>query len=350
MVVQRELDPEQLANTYPALLKRAGYRTGFIGKYGVGNPPGDDVLDFNTAFPGQGRFLSKQNGKTVHLTSLMATQAEQFLDGCSEDQPFQLSISFKAPHVQDSQGIKSNQFPFDPDPAIASLYESIVIPFPVTATEELYDRWPDFLKHTEARARWAVRYWSPARSQESLKGYYRLISGVDRAVGRIMQKLQSRGFADNTVVIYTSDHGQYLGDYGFAGKWFPHEASIRVPLIIHDPRLANQLKGTRTRDFALSIDLGPTLLDYAGVDVPARMQGRSLVPIVRAETPANWRQDYYYEHHFVPDPAWNMVLPQSEAIRTERWKYIQYIESDRCSRTIRPGRRPSRDREFGQRS
>ena len=257
------LTPEQLANTYPALLKKAGYRTGFIGKYGVGTPPGSDVLDFNKAFPGQGKFIMNKNGQTFHLTSVMASQAEQFLDGCKAEQPFQLSISFKAPHVQDSASVKSDQFPYDPDPSISKLYEEVEIPFPSTARQELFDRWPDFIKNSEARSRWAVRYWSPKRAQESLKGYYRLISGVDKAVGRILAKLKERGFAENTIVIFSSDHGQYLGDYGLAGKWYPHEVSIRVPLIIHDPRLPNRFKGTRTKDFALSIDIGPTMLDYA---------------------------------------------------------------------------------------
>ena len=270
----KTLTPGQLSITYPALLKKsAGYRTGFIGKYGVGKPPGPDVFDFNRGFPGQGKFLMQKNGKTVHLTSVMANQAIEFIDSCSSDQPFNLSVSFKAPHVQDSASVKSDQFPYDPRPEIANLYQNIQIPSPVTATTELYQRWPDFLKHTEARSRWAVRYWSPERTQQSLKGYYRLISGVDAAVGRIVAKLEKSGHADNTVIIFTSDHGQYLGDYGFAGKWYPHDASVRVPLIIADPRLPQDRHNTRTKDFALSIDLAATMLDLAGAEVPQQIQG-----------------------------------------------------------------------------
>ncbi len=324
----RELTAEQLAQTYPALLKRAGYRTGFIGKYGVGKPPGKDLLDFNKAFAGQGNFVIEKDGKTLHLTSVMADQAEEFLAGCRSDQPFQLSISFKAPHVQDSPSVKSDQFPFDPHPEIANLYRDIDIPLPPTATQAYFDRWPDFLKNSESRSRWAVRYWGPQRTQDSLKGYYRLISGVDAAVGRIIEKLQTTGFADNTIIIFTSDHGQYLGDYGFAGKWYPHEVSIRVPLIVYDPRLPADRQGVRTEDFALSIDLAPTMLDFAGIGIPDAMQGRSLVPVVRGQTPADWRTDYYYEHHFVPAAGWNMSIPRNEGIRTPRWKYIQYIDSD----------------------
>lgn len=322
----RELSPEQLAQTYLALLKQAGYRTGFIGKYGVGRPPGD-LLDFNRAFPGQGQYVVKRpDGSTVHLDRLMAEQAEEFLDGCTRDQRFHLSISFKSPHVQDSPSVKSVQFPYDPEPEIANLYRDIAIPPPPTANNDLFERWPDFIKNSENRSRWAVRYWGPERTQESLKGYYRLISSVDLAVGRIVAKLQQRGLANETVLIFTSDHGKYLGDYGLAGKWYPHEVSIRVPLIVCDPRMPASQAGTRRSEFALSIDLAPTMLALAGVDVPSRMQGRSLLPVLHGQTPADWRTEFYYEHHFIP-PWEGMSIPRNEAIRTPRWKYIQYIDS-----------------------
>lgn len=324
----RELTPQQLALTYPALLHQHGYRTGFIGKYGVGKPPGEDVFDFNRGFPGQGRFLIEKDGKIRHLTSVMASQAEEFLDGCTKDQPFHLSISFKAPHVQDSPSVKSIQFPYDPSPEIANLYSGIDIPLPLTATSEYFDRLPDFLKNSENRSRWAVRYWGPERTQESLKGYYRLISGVDAAIGRIVEKLAATGYADNTVLIFSSDHGQFLGEYGFAGKWYPHEVSIRVPMIVYDPRLPDTRKGSRTDDFALSIDIAPTILELAAIEPPAVMQGRSLVPVYRGQTPADWRKEYYYEHYFQPDPSWNMAIPRNEGIRTADWKYIQYIDID----------------------
>ncbi len=321
-----DLSPDKLARTYPALLKRSGYRTGFIGKYGVGNPPGPEVFDFNRGFAGQGRFLMEKDGKTFHLTSVMANQAEQFIDGCSKDQPFHLSISFKAPHVQDSASVKSDQFPFDPSPEIANLYSGVAIPLAVTATSQYFDRLPDFLKNSENRSRWAVRYWGPERTQQSLKGYYRLISGMDVAVGRIIRKLIEAGYADDTVIIFSSDHGQYLGEYGLAGKWYPHDVSIQVPLIICDPRLPRDRWGARSNDFALSIDIAPTILDLAGVDVPESMQGKSLVGPLRGDTPADWRSAIYYEHHF--EPPWEgMSIPRSEGIRTHRWKYIQYIDS-----------------------
>jgi arylsulfatase A-like enzyme len=321
------LRSEQLAQTYPALLREAGYRTGFIGKYGVGNPPGKVLFDFDRGFPGQGSFFVELGGRRRHLTSVMADQAEEFLDGCTAEEPFQLSISFKAPHVQDSPSVKSLQFPFDPAPAIANLYRDVQIPLPTTASHDYHNRLPDFLKNSESRARWAIRYWGPGRTQESLKGYYRLISGVDRAVGRIVKKLREKGFAENTVIIFTSDNGQFLGEYGFAGKWYPHEPSIRVPLVVFDPRLAESRRGSRCQAFTLSVDMAPTMLGLAGVEIPEVVQGKSLLPLIQGELPADWRKEIYYEHHFVAPPQWNMYIPRNEGIRTERWKYIQYVDS-----------------------
>ena len=262
----------------------------------------------------------------------MAEQAEEFIDSCKSEQPFHLSISFKAPHVQDSASVKSVQFPFDPSPAIANLYTDRDIPVPETAASKYFDRWPDFLKNSENRSRWAVRFWGPQRTQQSLKGYYRLVSGVDVAVGRIVQKLKSAGFADNTVIIFSSDHGQYLGEYGYAGKWYPHEVSIRVPLIVHDPRLPVGRRGARTDDFALSIDIGPTMLDLAGVAAPEQMQGRSFAPILRGETPADWRTEFYYEHYFVPRPEWNMRIPATKASARRAGNTSNTSIQIRCSR------------------
>lgn len=326
LAFDKELPPDQLGQTYPALLKKAGYRTGFIGKYGVGKPPGKEIFDFNRGFPGQGKFLVTKNGVTRHLSSIMGDQANEFLKGCRSDRPFHLSISFKAPHVQDSSSVKSVQFPYDPAPHIANLYKDITIPSPLTAHSDFFSRLPDFIKDSENRSRWAVRHWGPLRNQETLKGYYRLVSGVDHAVGRIVSELDRLGFAENTVIIFSSDHGQFLGEYGLAGKWYPHEPSIHIPLIIYDPRLSKEQRGTRRNDFALSIDIAPTILELAHVPAPDRMQGQSLMNVVNDQTPSDWRQEFYYEHHF--DPPWEgMFIPRNEGIRTHRWKYIQYIDS-----------------------
>lgn len=315
----KSFTPQQLAATYPALLKAAGYHVGIIGKWGVGDPP-RDVFDYDRMFPGQGSYLIERDGQQIHLTKLMGDQALEFLSGAPADRPFALSISFKAPHVQDSASV--NDQPFRYDPAHESWYEDVTIPPPKLAASLYYDRLPDFLKNSENRARWAARFWGPARYQECVKGYYRLITEVDDEVGRIVAELEKRSLADNTVIIFTSDHGFYLGEYGFAGKWYAHDVSIRVPLIVCDPRLAASRAGTRSDATVLNIDLAPTLLALAGLPAPQQAQGSNLMPLVAGEEPA-WRSEFFYEHHFE-----HPRIPPSEAVRTLRWKYMRFTDSE----------------------
>lgn len=313
---------EQLSNTYLAQLKKAGYRTGFIGKWGVGDPKqADGILDFNKGFPGQSHYFEGdvKEKKGQHLTAKMGDQAIEFLEGCDTRTPFHLSISFKAAHVQDSADIYSDQFPSDP--AFADLYSDITMPRPYTAAAEYHDRMPDFLKNSINRDRWAIRFRSPETFQKSVKDYYRLITGVDVVVGRIREQLEKQGFADNTVILFTSDHGFFLGEYGFAGKWTPHEVSIRIPLIIYDPRLDPSQSGTSREEMALAIDMAPTLLEYAGVSVPKGMQGVNLKPLVDVAVPTDWRSSFFYEHWFT---AQGRIAP-SEGYRDERWKYARYL-------------------------
>lgn len=311
--------PEQLALTYPSLLKTAGYHVGFIGKWGVGEPP-RGAFDYDRMFPGQGKYFVEQDGKPIHLTRLMGDQALEFLAQAPKDRPFSLSISFKAPHVQDSPSV--NEQPFRYDPAHEAWYDGVTIPMPKLAASEYYDRLPEFLKNSENRARWAARFWGPARYQECVKGYYRLITEVDDEIGRIVAELAKRNLADNTVIIFTSDHGFYLGEYGFAGKWYAHDVSIRVPLIVVDPRQPEAREGARQSQLALNIDLAPTMLALGGGEIPAGMQGRDLRPLIAGENP-DWRQEVFYEHHFA-----HPRIPPSEGVRTDRWKYMRFTNSD----------------------
>ena len=301
----------QFANTYPARFRSAGYRTGFIGKYGVGNAMPEKEFDFWRGFPGQGRYL--QPGKP-HLTELMGDQALEFLNQKSTD-PFCLSISFKAPHVQDED---PRQFVYDPQHA--DWYRDVPIPYPKTADSRDIERFPLSVQRSENRRRWAVRFATPALYQESVRSYYRLITEVDDVVGRLRAQLAQSGQADNTVIVFTGDNGFYLAEHGLAGKWFMHEESIRVPMIIYDPRLPANLPNRRRNQMTLNIDVAPTLLDFAGLETPPMMQGRSLAPLVRGESP-RWRREWFYEHLVA-----NEWIPQTQGVRTERWKYCRFIQ------------------------
>ncbi|MCX6621081.1 MAG: sulfatase-like hydrolase/transferase, partial [Acidobacteria bacterium] len=203
------------------------------------------------------------------------------------------------------------------DPALKDLYKDATIPVPKTAGPGYFDALPDFLKGSEARVRWGWRFTTPESYQEMVKGYYRLISGVDDAVGSIVAALEKLGMRENTVVIFTSDNGYYLGEHGLADKWFMHEESIRTPLVISDPRAA----AGRRDEMSLNIDLAPTMLSLAGVERVASMQGRDLMPFVGGQKPP-WRKDWFYSHHFRHER-----IPRSEGIRSERWAYMRYLDS-----------------------
>jgi len=313
---------EALDETYPMLLRKAGYRTGFVGKYGVGNT--DKAMPVNKfdvwyGFPGWGKYEQKdERGRYKHLTRIMGEQCLEFLRGCPPDRPFCLSVSFKAPHVQDEDPRQ-----FIPDPAYDALYRDVTIPPPVTAAPEYFEALPEFLRKSEARVRWKKRFATPEMYQRSVKNYYRLVTGVDTVLGLIREELKRLSLDGNTVIIFTSDNGFYLGEHGLAGKWFGHEESIRVPLFIYDPRLPGDRRGRRLDGIALNIDIAPTILSLAGVPVPPGMQGRDLAPLVHG-TADDWRTDFLFEHHFDKHP----LIPKSEGVVTERFKYIVYFEQD----------------------
>ena len=180
------------------------------------------------------------------------------------------------------------------------------------------------------RVRWKLRFSSDDQYQEMVKNYYRLITGVDVVVGQIRRELETRGLTDNTVIMLLGDNGFYLGEYGFAGKWLGHEESIRVPLIVYNPRLQKNKQGQRREELALNIDIAPTLLGLAGVKPPETMQGKSLAPLISGKS-VKWRDDFFYEHLFrVPEAAVPKVgfIPASIGVRTKRWKYLRYIDYD----------------------
>lgn len=183
------------------------------------------------------------------------------------------------------------------------------------------DRFPLAIQHSESRRRWGVRFATPQLYQDSLKGYYRLVSGIDSAVASIRETLNERGLSENTIIVYSADHGIFNGEHGLAGKWYAHEESIRIPLIIYDPRLPEASRAKRKTAMTLNIDLHPTLLEMAGLEPAGAVQGRSLLGLVRGDQYAS-RPAFYVEHHF-PFGGW---IPSSEGIRTEKWKYIHYTD------------------------
>jgi arylsulfatase A-like enzyme len=158
---------------------------------------------------------------------------------------------------------------------------------------------------------------TPEKYQQSMKGYYRMISGIDIEIGKIRRLLKDQGMDKNTVIIIMGDNGYFLGERQFAGKWLMYEPSLRVPLIIYDPSARNP---RIVEDMVLNIDIPSTIFEYAGLDIPGSWQGISLAGYPRGETPASVRASFICEH------LWDFDnIPASEGTRTKKWKYFRYI-------------------------
>jgi arylsulfatase A-like enzyme len=171
------------------------------------------------------------------------------------------------------------------------------------------------------RARYFWRWDTPKKYQKNIRAYYRMISGVDHVIGRVVKQLADQGLAENTVVIFTGDNGYYAASRGFAGKWSHYEESLRVPLVIFDPRLPKAQRGRVESRMVLNVDVAPTIVSLAGEKIPAGYQGNSLVPLVQGKSPETWRTDFFCEHLFR-----NSTIPKWEGVRDQRWVYARYFE------------------------
>ncbi len=305
------------ARSYPHLLRKAGYYTGMIGKFGVGGKPEDlpsDDFDFWRSRPGNLRYFEKNSPE--HLTQRIGDQSLEFLAAVPADRPWCLSVGFKAPHAQDRA---PREFP--PDARDEELYNDAAIAPPPAATDAAFAKLPASVQQSEGRKRWRVRFATGEMALATTRDIYRLIAGVDREVGRILDDLGRRGMLENTMIIFTSDNGFALGERGMSDKWYMYEEDIRVPLVIVPPGgLGAAAPLARRADcMALNIDLAPTLLDYAGVPAPGGTQGVSLRPWIEGREAPGWRTDFYYEHRTLPK-----IIPPSEGVRGEKWKYVRW--------------------------
>jgi hypothetical protein len=152
-----------------------------------------------------------------------------------------------------------------------------------------------------------------------------MVSGIDGAIGRFTAALKEAGFAENTIIVYSADNGYYMGNRGLAGKWSHYEESLRVPLIVTDPRVPVDQQGKVTDAIALNLDLPATFLDWAGIEVPEHYQGRSLQPIVASGKPDDWRTESFHEHFAV-----RSRIPAFEGLRNDRFKYVRYVDHSGC--------------------
>ncbi len=315
----RPIPPADFAETYTALLRDAGYWTGFVGKYGVGRVRPED-FDFVTAY--EGRHWMEVDGQKIHITERNAQDALAFLDERPKEQPFLLSVSFFAPHAEDRAPEQ-----YLPQEWSARYYEGVRVPESPLMDPSYLEALPHFLAQpeNEGRVRFHWRFDTPQRYQEYMINYFRLITEVDQVVGRIVQRLQEQGVYENTLILFIGDNGYFHAERGLADKWYPYEESIRVPLILRDPRQDSAERGAVFEQMALNIDLAPTIVAAAGLPVPERMQGRDLAPLYLEAEPPAWRNEFFYEH---PTITRRERIPTSLAVVRRDWKYVLWPEWD----------------------
>jgi len=361
--VQDFFTPIELETTYPRYLREGGYYTGFIGKWGTLEldtgyfKKAADLFDYWAGSMGQSNFWHERecnfvlnNGTTekhhflcdcppdargfcgeeirvgkvnitdpVHQeTYVIPRKVSSFLDQRDPDKPFCLSISFKSPHGPWG----------DFDEKFSQSYEGVPMNIAASVTEEEAMGQPEFLRVSLN----GIRNMEKIRTvfdvegaiQNSMRDYYRLINGMDQSVGDIIKELKERGLYHNTVVVFYSDNGHFMGEHGFSGKWLMYEESLRVPGFIFDPR---DPKGrVRSQEMVLNIDLAPTILDLAGLEIPSHMDGKSLVPLLE-DPDLPFREDFFYEHLYRHMEDYSHI-ERSEGIRTREWSYIHYINQE----------------------
>jgi arylsulfatase A-like enzyme len=360
--------------TYPKLLQKAGYQTCVIGKWHLESDP--TGFDEWCVLPGQGSyynpdFITAKGKEKVegYCSDIITDKALAWLkEGRDSSKPFMLCYWHKAPHRE-----------WSPGPQELSLYDNVVIPEPPTLFDDYegrasparnhemgidkhmglnYDlKMPPLLGETDAgsggrrdawynrmtdnqRAAWDAHY-NPINDafrkanlqgkdlvswkyQRYMKDYLSTVAGVDRNVGRVLEWLKESGLDKNTVVVYSSDQGFYLGEHGWFDKRWMYEESLHTPLMVRWPGVVKP--GSENENLVSTVDFAETFLDIAGAAVPSDMQGRSFLPLLKGEKVENWRKAHYYHYYEYPQPH---HVAAHYGVRTETgYKLVHYYATD----------------------
>jgi len=308
-------------------LQAAGYQTAIVGKWHLGSDP--TGFDHWNILPGQGAYhdpilieMGQRKKHTGYATDIITDFSLEFIKNRSKDRPFFLMYHHKAPHR-----------PWQPDEKHAQMFAGVQVPEPETFNDDYATRSaaaaeatmridrdlqpsdyklipPDGLSDAE------LKKW---KYQRYMRDYLACVASVDDNVGRLLDYLDGSGLAQNTIVIYTSDQGFFLGNHNWFDKRFMYEESLRMPFLI---RWSNQIKpGTVNDGMILNVDFAPMLLDAAGLPVPADMQGRSFLPLLHNQKPKDWRTSMYYRYYHYPQH--HRVQPHY-GVRNHRYKLIYF--------------------------
>jgi len=341
--------------TFTKVLQQAGYVTAMIGKLHLGgSPTGFDYFDI---LPGQGSYYnpvfindSGQYNMQGYTTEIIADKTIEWIEGVKdEDQPFMVMMQHKAPHRA-----------WDPGPNELGMYEDVTFPEPATLFDDysgdreaaalnnmtiastmtlgrdlklsdqprrglnekqlkewnaVYDPIYEEFKKTNPGGKDLVRF----KYQRYMRDYLACVAAVDKSVGRVLDYLKETGMDKNTIVVYTSDQGFYLGEHGWFDKRFMYKESLRTPLLISWPGVIKP--GMVNNDLVSNLDFGETFIDIADAKVPEDMQGRSMLPILKGNTPADWRKAHYY--HYYEHPSEHNVM-RHYGITNDRYKLIHF--------------------------
>ncbi|MDF7824016.1 sulfatase [Pontiellaceae bacterium B12227] len=315
------LPSKYISTSYPAYLKANGYRTGFTGKYGFRYSRNDKKEQFDFFKPyDRDPYLKKMpDGSLRHETDLCADAAIEFIQTNPEGKPFCLSVSFNASHAEDKD--LRPGFHFQWPESTDGLYDDIEMPLPKLGDDKYFKAIPGFLQDEKelSRERYFWRWDTPEKYQINLRAYFRMITGIDNAVSRILAELKAAGLAQNTVIIYTSDNGFMMADRGLAGKWNHYEQSLHVPFVVYDPALPKNKRGRVITELGTHLDVAPSIVEWAGLRQPEVYQGASLVKLVNGEKISDWREEVYCEHKFKRYNNWY-------GVRGKKYKYAVYYD------------------------
>lgn len=334
---------------FPTALRAAGYQTALIGKWHLGNTTTE--TDYWCLLPGQGAYLDPSFSCTTgavrragYVSDVITDLSLEWLERRDRSKPFMLMVHHKAPHRNwipperyarwlDDVTVPEPPTLFDDYANRASVHKTqkmtidkdmtlpadlkIYADKPLGKIPEIYQPRNEAFRKLKPEGQDLVRW----KYQTYAKDYLRCIKTVDDSVGRVLGYLEKNGLDKNTVVIYSSDQGFYVGEHGWFDKRWILEESIHMPFIIRWPGVVQP--GSRPAAMIQNIDYAPTFAEIAGGQIPSGLHGRSLVPVLRGETPAEWRTSVFYRYY---DPGHGM--PQHLGVRTARYTLAHYSAAD----------------------